>query len=112
LRFKPERPIKIPIKYINEEDSPGLKKGGYINVIKREISCTSTTNSLPLVLEADLTGLHVGDKLDGSVIKWPDHITPVGLEKEEVLVATIHGKRNLERGAGEEGEEEEEAAME
>jgi large subunit ribosomal protein L25 len=112
LRFKPDRPIKIPIQYINEEDSPGLKRGGYVNIIKRDIMCISSTNSLPASLEADLTNLNVGDKLDGTVIRWPENITPVaryhkpgmpGLSKEEVLVATIHGRRSLTRG--EDGEE-------
>ena len=112
LRFKPDRPIKIPVKYINEEDSPGLKKGGYVNVIKRDITCTTTANELPLAIEADLTGMNVGDKISGAAIKWPENISPVGEAPEEVLVATIHGKRNLKReGAGEgegEGEEDEE----
>ena len=56
--------------------------------------------------------MNVGDKISGAAIKWPENISPVGEAPEEVLVATIHGKRNLKReGAGEgegEGEEDEE----
>uniref|UniRef100_A0AAV1UHP5 50S ribosomal protein L25 n=1 Tax=Peronospora matthiolae TaxID=2874970 RepID=A0AAV1UHP5_9STRA len=60
LRYKPGRVVSIPITYLNEEGSPGLKRGGFINHIYHALECTVSTDDVPTTLQIDVNGLHVG----------------------------------------------------
>jgi large subunit ribosomal protein L25 len=93
LRFKPGRTVSIPITYLNEEGSPGLKRGGYINHIHHALECTIFTDEIPTTLQVDVNGLHVGDKVHLEGIKFPEGVVPN--VPEGSLVAKIAGRRGL-----------------
>ncbi|OWZ15166.1 Ribosomal protein L25, Ctc-form [Phytophthora megakarya] len=93
LRFKPGRAVSIPITYLNEESSPGLKRGGFINHIYHSLDCTSFTDEIPKTLQIDVNGLHVGDKVYLEAIKFPEGVVPN--VPEGSLVAKIAGRRGL-----------------
>lgn len=76
LRFKPGRKVSIPITYLNEEGSPGLKRGGFINHIHHSLECSIFTDDIPTTLQIDVNGLHVGDKVYLDAIKFPEEWCP------------------------------------
>ncbi|GMF36591.1 unnamed protein product [Phytophthora fragariaefolia] len=93
LRFKPGRKVSIPITYLNEEGSPGLKRGGFINHIHHSLECSIFTDDIPATLQVDVNGLHVGDKVYLDAIKFPAGVVPN--IPEGSLVAKIAGRRGL-----------------
>ncbi|KAI9911639.1 hypothetical protein PsorP6_009555 [Peronosclerospora sorghi] len=93
LRYKPGRTVSIPITYLNEESSPGLKRGGYINHIYHALECTIFTDNIPTTLQIDVNGLHVGDKVHLEDIKFPEGVEPKITRGS--LVAKIAGRRGL-----------------
>lgn len=93
MRFKPGRKLSIPITYLNEEGSPGLKRGGYINHIHHELECIINTDAIPATLQIDVNGLHVGDKIYLDAIQFPDGIVPA--IPAGSMVSKIAGRRGL-----------------
>ncbi|ETV85484.1 ribosomal protein L25, Ctc-form [Aphanomyces astaci] len=93
LRYKPGRKVHIPLDFLNQEGSPGLKRGGYINNVYHEIPCTIASEVIPSKLYVDVNGMHVGERIYLENITFPEHVTP--LVKPESVVATIAGKRGL-----------------
>ena len=80
--------VFIPVKFVNENQCDGLKQGGVINVVRREVELKSPVNSIPPLLEADLTGLQIGDSIHISSIKLTDDVTPV-ISDRDFTIATI-----------------------
>lgn len=93
LRYRPGHKVRIPITYLNEEGSPGLKRGGYINHIHHELECYVHTDKVPATLQVDVNGLHVGDRIFLDAIEIPAGIEPV--IPAGSLVAKIAGRRGL-----------------
>ena len=80
--------VFVPVKFINENLCDGLKQGGVINVVRREVEVKSPVTSIPSVLEADLTGLQIGDSIHISSIKLSDDVKPV-ISDRDFTIATI-----------------------
>jgi large subunit ribosomal protein L25 len=62
----------IPVEFINEDECPGLKRGGVLTVVRNEIELIVTAGDIPEVLTVDLTGLDVGDTINLSAITLPE----------------------------------------
>ena len=106
--------ISVPIIFINEEKSPGLKSGGVLNTVRREIDLICKINNIPEKLEADLTDLEVGSVIHMSDIKLEQDVVPQ-ISDRDFTIATIAAptvmpveeeKPEAEEGEGEEGAEE------
>ena len=68
--------VAIPVQFSNEEESPGIKAGGVINMVRHEIEVRARPDALPESFEIDLTGLEIGDSVHISAIKMPEGVTP------------------------------------
>lgn len=116
LRYFPGRPIKIPIVYVNQEESPAMKRGGFIAPISRHVECVVEDGvAIPERLELECTGLRVKEVVRMERILFPDGVKPSHrVNLDTFLVGTVFGRRMAdevdEEGAGEgaEGKEEEE----
>lgn len=93
MRFKPGRKVSIPITYLNEDGSPGLKRGGYINHIHHQLDCFVYTENIPATLQIDVNGLHVGDKIYLEAMSFPEGILPA--IPAGSMVSKIAGRRGL-----------------
>ena len=114
LRVTPESKINIsvPIIFINEEKSPGLKGGGVLNTVRRELDLICQIKNIPEKLEADLTGLEVGSVIHMSNIELPEGVSPV-ISDRDFTIATIAAPTIMtveEEKPEEEAEEGEETA--
>ena len=81
--------IAVPVHFINHELSPGLKKGGVLNMVRHEVELSCHADSIPEQLEYDLTGLEIGDTIRMSALKLPAGVKPA-IERDFV-VATVGG---------------------
>src|SRR5690606_20260367 len=94
--------VAVPVRFINEGASPGLKRGGVLNVVRHEIEVTCPPDRSPEAITVDLTGLEIGRSIHISSVPLGEGVQPT--IKRDFTVATIAGKK-VEESAGEgEGE--------
>ena len=116
--------VEVPVNFVNEELSPGLKRGGVLNIVRHGIELLCPVDAIPERIEADLEGLEIGDSLHISAITLPEGVTPT-ITDRDFTVATVAGRaeepveEELEEGLegeelaeGVEGEAEEQAESE
>lgn len=103
--------VNVPVHFINEEESEGLKRGGVVNVVRHEVELNCPAEDIPEFLEVDLTGTDIGDSIHISSIKLGKGVSPV-ITDRDFTIATIAAPAGLTSAEGEEGEEGEEAAAE
>ncbi len=87
---KTEVTVNIPVHFINEEKSPGLKRGGVLNVVRHEVEFVCPADKIPDSIVVDLDGTEIGDVIHISKIPVPEGITPV-IADRDFTVATIAG---------------------
>ncbi len=97
--------VSVPVQFLNEEASPGLKRGGVLNIVRHEVELSCPADSIPERITADLTGLDIGDSIHISAVKLPAGITPV-IAGRDFTIATIAGAAAARSEAAAEGEEE------
>jgi large subunit ribosomal protein L25 len=83
--------VDVPVRFLNEAASPGLKRGGVLNIVRHEIPVRCPADAIPDHFEVDLTGLEIGDSVHISAIKIPEGVKPTITERD-FTVATIVGR--------------------
>ena len=68
--------VQVPVEFINEVKSPGLKRGGVLNVVRHEIELRCAVDSIPQSIVVDLDGLNIGDSIHISHVKLPEGVRP------------------------------------
>ena len=101
--------VQVPVNFLNDEESPGLKRGGLLNVVRHDIEMTCRADAIPAGIDVDLTGLDIGDSIHISMISLPDGVVPT-ITDRDFTVATIAAPTVVqeEEEEAEEGEELEE----
>ena len=92
--------LDIPVHFINEAASPGLKRGGALNIVRHTIELHVPVDAIPEFIEVDLTGLDIGDSLHISAVTLPEGVTPT-ITDRDFTIATIAGSGGREAGAEE-----------
>ena len=110
--------LEIPVKFVNAEKSPGLKKGGVLNIVRRKVELKCPTENIPTELVVDLEGVDIGESFKISSIKLPENVTPT-IQGRDFVVATLAAptvmkepEKPVEETEGEEGAEGTEATAE
>ncbi len=80
--------IEVPVRFINEELSPGIKRGGVLNVVRHRVSLETPVDAIPEEIVADVTGLDINDALHISSVSLPEGVTPT-ITDRDFTVATI-----------------------
>ncbi len=80
--------IEIPVRFINNEKSPGLKRGGVLNIVRRKIELKCVTENVPNELVVDLEGLEIGTSIKISSITLPENVKPT-IQGRDFVVATV-----------------------
>jgi len=73
--------IEVPVKFINHEKSPGLKRGGVLNIVRREIELKCPSEKIPSAITIDLDGVDIGESFKISSVKLEEGVTPTILEE-------------------------------
>lgn len=80
----------IPVRFINHDASPGLKRAGVLNIVRHEVEFHCRATAIPEFITVDLDGLDIGDSVHISSIKLPEGVRPV-IGDRDFTVATIAG---------------------
>ena len=80
--------VAVPMRFDNEDASPGLKRGGVLNVVVHELEIVCDAAHIPAEIHVPLDGLEIGDSIHIGQVKLPDGVTPANTE-EDFTVATI-----------------------
>jgi large subunit ribosomal protein L25 len=83
--------VDVPVRFLNEAASPGLKRGGVLNIVRHEIPVRCPADAIPDHFDVDLTGLEIGNSIHISAIKLPPNVRPTIAERD-FTVATIVGR--------------------
>ena len=80
--------LEIPVKFINHELSPGLKRGGVLNIVRRKVELKCPAENIPTELVVDLEGLDIGTSIKISSINLPENVTPT-IQGRDFVIATV-----------------------
>ena len=80
--------VAVPMRFDNEDDSPGLKRGGVLNVVVHELELVCDAANIPNEIHVSLEGLEIGDAVHISNVALPDGVVPAN-QDEDFTVATI-----------------------
>ena len=80
--------LEIPVKFINHPDSPGLKRGGVLNIVRRKVELKCPAESIPDEIVVDLTGTDIGTSIKISSVKLPTSVIPT-ITDRDFVVATV-----------------------
>ena len=85
--------VAVPVVFANEEASPGLKRGGVLNIVRHELELVCDAANIPDDISIDVTGFDVGDSIHISAVKLPKNVTPV--IDRDFTIATIAAPSGL-----------------
>jgi large subunit ribosomal protein L25 len=80
--------VAIAVEFINEDECPGIKVGGVLNVVRYEVELLCPATTIPEKITVDLKGLKIGDSVHISEIQLPDGVTPT-ITDRDFTIATI-----------------------
>ena len=83
--------VEVSVHFQNEEESPGLKKGGVLNVVRHAVELLVPAGAIPEFVEANLEGLEIGDNVKISDIPLPEGAAPT-ITDRDFTIATIAGR--------------------
>ena len=97
--------VQVPVVFVNEVLSPGLKKGGVLNVVRHELDLVCEADKIPSEIELDVTGLEVGDSIHISSVALPEGSVSA-ITDRDFTIATVVAPSALKRAEAEEEEAE------
>ncbi|MFA7596441.1 MAG: 50S ribosomal protein L25/general stress protein Ctc [Novosphingobium sp.] len=100
--------VQVPVVFTNEEASPGLKRGGVLNIVRHELDLICDADRIPAEIEIDVTGKEVGDSIHISHVALPAGAEST-ITDRDFTIATIVAPSALKRADAEAGAEGEEA---
>ena len=80
--------LEIPVKFVNHPDSPGLKRGGVLNIVRRKVELRCPAENIPDEIVVDLAGTDIGTSIKISSVKLPENVIPTIIDRDFV-VATV-----------------------
>ena len=104
--------ISVPVEFVDQETSPGLKQGGVLNVVRREIELSCLANNIPEKFVISLEGKEVGDDIRLSSVTLGEGMRPTILGRDFMLATIQAPKVEKEPQASEEAPEETESTEE
>ncbi|MDC3135825.1 50S ribosomal protein L25/general stress protein Ctc [Candidatus Pelagibacter sp.] len=110
--------IEVPVEFINHEKSPGLKRGGVLNIVRRKVELKCPSEKIPEKLTLDLDGIDIGESFKISSVKLENDVVPT-IQGRDFVIATLAAPTVMkepekpaeaEAAEGEEGTESAEAS--
>jgi large subunit ribosomal protein L25 len=103
--------VEVPVHFTNELASPGIKRGGVLNIVRHELELVCDAASIPDEIEIDLTGREVGDSIHISSVTLPEGVASA-ITDRDFTIATIVAPSALKSSEGDTEEASAEAASE
>ena len=80
--------LEIPVKFINHPDSPGLKRGGVLNIVRRKVELKCPAENIPDEIVVDLAGTDIGTSIKISSVKLNENVVPT-ITDRDFVIATV-----------------------
>ena len=80
--------LEIPVKFINHADSPGLKRGGVLNIVRRKVELKCPAENIPNEIVVDLAGTDIGTSIKISSVKLENNVIPT-ITDRDFVIATV-----------------------
>ena len=81
--------LEIPVKFVNAEKSPGLKKGGVLNIVRRKVELKCPTENIPNEIIVDLDNTEINSGLKISSVKLPENVSPTITDRDFVIATVV-----------------------
>ena len=81
--------LEIPVKFINSEKSPGLKKGGVLNIVRRKVELKCPAENIPNEIVVDLDNTEINSSLKISSVKLPENVIPTIADRDFVIATVV-----------------------
>jgi large subunit ribosomal protein L25 len=91
--------VDVPVHFLNQDISPGLKRGGVLNVVRHEVELEVSVTDIPEFIEVDLRNAEIGDSIHISAVKLPAGAVPT-IKDRDFTIATIAGSAASQSEAG------------
>jgi large subunit ribosomal protein L25 len=91
INDKDQIKVIVHLHFLNEDKCIGLKRGGVLNLVKRDLELLCNADSIPHHIDIDIINLNIGDSLHIEDIKLPDGVSPINIDKN-FTIATIVGR--------------------
>ncbi|UYY78954.1 50S ribosomal protein L25/general stress protein Ctc [Sphingomonas sp. R1] len=92
--------VEVPIVFVDEDEAPGLKRGGVLNIVRHELELVVDAAEIPDQIEISVKGLEVGDSLHISAVTLPKGATP-SITDRDFTIATVVAPSALKSADGE-----------
>jgi large subunit ribosomal protein L25 len=92
--------VNVPVVFVDEEESPGMKRGAVLNIVRHEVAVDCAPSAIPDNLELSLAGLDVGASLHISAVKLPKGVQP-HISDRDFTIATMVAPSALKSDKGE-----------
>ena len=92
--------VSVPVVFVNEDASPGLKKGGVLNIVRHELDLLCPNADIPEEIQIDVTGREIGDSIHISSVTLPAGVTSV-ITDRDFTIATVIAPSGLKSSEGE-----------
>ena len=80
--------IEVPVQFINHETSPGLKRGGVLNIVRRKVELKCPSEKIPEAIVIDLNGIEIGESFKISSVKLEEGVLPT-IQGRDFVIATL-----------------------
>ena len=92
--------VEIPVHFVNEDKSPGLKVGGVLNIVRHEVEVHCPADAIPEFFNIDLSGKKIGDSIHISEVTLPKGVTPV-IDRDFTIATIIAPAAGIDESAAE-----------
>ncbi len=99
--------VDVPVAFLNQEASPGLKRGGVLNIVRRTINVTCPAALIPEAIEFDVTDLEIGDSLHISHTKLDSAVVPTIGDRDFTIASIVAPSALVSAATGSAGDEDE-----
>jgi large subunit ribosomal protein L25 len=88
--------VMVPVEFVGQDKSPGLKRGGVLNIVRHEVEMRALWNNIPDKITVDLSAANVGDSLHISAVKLPKGATPVITDRDFTIATLVTPSAGVE----------------
>lgn len=81
--------VEVPVRFLNEERCPGLRRGGVLNIVRREVELSCPADAIPAVLTFDLAGFDIGDSVHISNTVLPEGVRPTITDRDFTVASIV-----------------------
>ena len=81
--------LALPVRFVHEDRCPGLRRGGALNIVRREVELVCPADAIPGELVADLAGLDIGDSLHISQVTLPEGVRPTITDRDFTIASIV-----------------------